>query len=119
MHGSIPLGVGALLSPTLNLHIGDRKGTTKKVRDKDFAERSGELSSAMSLKTLVLLGNEKLFGAVRAIFWLFVSPFWLLNTCAEQKAAKGDERKWRSLPAASCALGLLHAGPAIGTAAPS
>ena len=50
--------------------------------DKDFAKRSGELSGAICLKTLVLLGNRlgnplevfqrarKFFGAVRAIFWL-------------------------------------------------
>ena len=65
---------------------GDRKGTTKKLCDKDFAERSGELSGAIHLKTLVLLGNErypppelftKFFGAVRPIFWLcesFLAP---------------------------------------------
>ena len=54
--------------------IGDRKGTTKKLCDKDFAERSGELSGAICLKTLTLLGNDpvtpsidlfrKIFGAV-------------------------------------------------------
>ena len=31
--------------------IGDRQGTTKKLCDKDFAERSGELSGAIRLKT--------------------------------------------------------------------
>ena len=59
-------------------YIGDRKGTTKKLCDKDFAERSGELSGAICLKTLVLMGMtgnplelfRKFFGAVRAIFWL-------------------------------------------------
>ena len=50
--------------------VGDRKGTTKKLCDKDFAERSGELSGAICLKALVLLGNDRFFG--------FVSPFWLL-----------------------------------------
>ena len=39
--------------------FGDRKGTTKKLCDKDFAERSGELSGAMGLKTLVLQGNDR------------------------------------------------------------
>ena len=39
--------------------FGDRKGTTKKLCDKDFAERSGELSGAICLKTLVLLGNAR------------------------------------------------------------
>ena len=39
--------------------VGDIKGTTKKLCDKDFAERSGELSGVISLKTLVLLGNDR------------------------------------------------------------
>ena len=39
--------------------FGDRKGTTKKLCDKDFAERSGELSGAICLKTIVLLGNDR------------------------------------------------------------
>ena len=39
--------------------FGDRKGTTKKLCDKDFAERSGEFSGAICLKTLVLLGNDR------------------------------------------------------------
>ena len=39
--------------------FGDRKGTTKKLRDEDFAERSGELFGAICLKTLVLLGNDR------------------------------------------------------------
>ena len=64
--------------------IGDREGTTKKLCDKDFAERSGELSGAICLKALFLLGNdpvipsncsEKFFGAVRAIFGLCASFF--------------------------------------------
>ena len=38
--------------------VGDRKGTTMKLCDKDFAERSGELSGAIHLKTLVLLDND-------------------------------------------------------------
>ena len=42
-----------------NFPIGDRKGTTKKLCDKDFAERSAELSGAICLETLVLLGNDK------------------------------------------------------------
>ena len=36
-----------------------RKGTTKKLCDKDFAERSGEPSGAISLETLVLLDNDQ------------------------------------------------------------
>ena len=55
----------------------DRKGTTKKLCDKDFAEHSGELSGAICLNTpcfrWVMTGNplelfRKFFGAVRAIF---------------------------------------------------
>ena len=63
----------------------DRKGTTKKVCDKDFAERSDELSGAIASKPLfyrVMTGNPlelftKFFGAVCAIFWLcgsFLAP---------------------------------------------
>ena len=52
----------------------DRKATPKNLCDKDFAELSGELSAAICLKTLVLLGSalelfRKFFGTVRAIFW--------------------------------------------------
>ena len=38
--------------------FGDRKGTTKKLCDKDFAERSGELSGAICFKTLGLLKSR-------------------------------------------------------------
>ena len=38
---------------------GDRKRTTKKLGDKDFAERSGELSGVICPTTLVLLGNDR------------------------------------------------------------
>ena len=53
-----------------------RKGTPKNLCDKEFAELSGELSGAISIKTLVSLGSSlelfrKLFGAVRAILWLW------------------------------------------------
>ena len=54
----------------------DRKGTSKNLCGRDFAELSGGLPGAIYLKTLVLLGSAlKLFrqslGAVRAIFWGF------------------------------------------------
>ena len=39
-------------------YLEDRKGTIKKLCDKDFAEHLGELSGAIGLKTLVLLCNE-------------------------------------------------------------
>ena len=53
----------------------ERKNTRKKLYDKVFAELSGELSGAICLKPLVLLGNalellRKFFGVVRVIFWL-------------------------------------------------
>ena len=60
--------------------IRDRKGSPKNFCDKDLAELSGELSGAICLKTLVLLGNalelfRKFFGALLAILWLWGS-FW-------------------------------------------
>ena len=53
---------------------GTEKGTPNNFYDKDFAELSGELSGAICLKALVLLGGalelfRKFFGAVRAFFW--------------------------------------------------
>ena len=36
-----------------------QKRYQKKLCDKDFAERSGELSGAICLKTLILLGNGR------------------------------------------------------------
>ena len=36
-----------------------QKSTTKKLCDKDFTERSGELSGAICLKTLVLLEHDR------------------------------------------------------------
>ena len=39
--------------------IGDRNGATKKLCDKDFTEGSGKLSGPISLKTLVVLGNDR------------------------------------------------------------
>ena len=66
------------------VYLGDRKGTTKKLCDKDFAEFSGELFGAICLKTLALLpvGNALdllriFFGAVRVMLWLcesFLAP---------------------------------------------
>ena len=58
-----------------------RKRTPKNLCDKDFAERSGELSGVICLKTLVLFGSAlKLF---RKIIWYcscnFGASFWLLK----------------------------------------
>ena len=57
--------------------IRDRTGTPKNLCNKDFADFSGELSGAICLRTLVLLGSAlelftKFFCVVRAIFWLWV-----------------------------------------------
>ena len=58
--------------------LSSGKGTPKNLCDKDFAELSGELSGAICLKALALLGSaldlfRKFSGAVRAIFrlWFF------------------------------------------------
>ena len=58
--------------------VRDRNGTPKNFCDKDFAELWGELSGAICLKTLVLLGSAlelfiKFFGTVRAIFGVWGS----------------------------------------------
>ena len=37
----------------------DRKGTPKNFCDKDFAELSGEISGAICLKTVVLMGDDR------------------------------------------------------------
>ena len=66
-------------------NLGDRKGTTKKLCDKNFAERSGELSAAICLKTLVLQGNDPVVPSncsenslvLFMRFFGFVSPFFL------------------------------------------
>ena len=63
---------------------GQKRYHKETLCDKDFAERSGELSGAICLKTLVLLGLvtsnplelfRKFFGAIRANFTGFVGPF--------------------------------------------
>ena len=71
--------------------VGDRKGTTKKPCDEDFAEHSGELSGVICLKTLVLLDNEPVTPSncsenslvLFVRFFGFVGPFWLVTwNCA-------------------------------------
>ena len=57
---------------------GTEKVPPKNFCDKDFAELSGELSGAICLKTLVLLGSalelfRQFFGTVGAIFWVWGS----------------------------------------------
>ena len=51
------LSIGSVFfSPgEVSILVGDRKGTAKKLCDKDFAERSGELSGAICLKILLSL----------------------------------------------------------------
>ena len=81
----------------LQCQFGDRKGTTKKLCDKDFAERSDELSGAICLKTIVLLGNDPVIPSNcsdNSLVLLmrilgFVSPFWLLiNFLGETKETR-------------------------------
>ena len=43
----------------LRAGLTDREGTPKNFFDKDFAELSGELSGAICLETLVLMGNDR------------------------------------------------------------
>ena len=55
-----------------------QKRYPKELLRQRFAELSGELSGAICLKALVLLGSDlelfrKFFRAVRATFWLWVS----------------------------------------------
>ena len=73
----------------------DRKGTPKNFSDKDIAELSGELSGAVCLKTLVLLGGalelfRKFFGAVRAILWLWGSSL-ALESCMRRLLPQYDD----------------------------
>ena len=75
-------GLLVIVNPCARDCFGDRKGTPKNFCDNDFAELSGELSGAICLKTLVLLGStielfRKFFGTVRAIFWLWGSSLAL------------------------------------------
>ena len=83
LHQGVPLSEG--FSTRFRALIGDRKGTTKKLCDKDFAERSGELSGAICLKTLVLLGNDPVTPRiVQKILWCCSCNFlalWLLFGC--------------------------------------
>ena len=65
--------------------IRDRKGTPKNLCDKTFAELPGELSGAICLTTLVLLGStleffRQSFGALRATFFGFGVLFSALDT---------------------------------------
>ena len=53
--------------------VRDRKGTPKNLCDKDCAELSGELSGAIGLETLVLLGYALEF--FKKFFGLFVRFF--------------------------------------------
>ena len=86
--------------PSALSYLGNSlKGATKKLRDKDFAERSGELSglvrfASKPLFKWVMTGNplelfRKFFGALRAIFWLRESLLapdqLLLQLCASRK----------------------------------
>ena len=88
--------------------LGTEEGTPKNLCDKDVAELSGELSGAIYLKALVLFGStlalfRKLFGAVRAIFWLWGSFFGPGRTSLRDYRRPilhfvGDQDNQRTLP---------------------
>ena len=68
------------------LIVGDREGTTKRLCDKEFAERSVELSGATASKLLfywVMTGNPSNCSENDLVLFVrsfgFVSPFWLLR----------------------------------------
>ena len=48
-----------ITSESVEEQFRDRKCTPKNFCDNDFAELSGELSGAICLKTLVLMGNDR------------------------------------------------------------
>ena len=79
--------------------VRDRKGNPKNLCDKDFAELSGELSGAICLKTLVLLGRalelfRKFFGAVRVPFLAFGVLFLALDLGPRsRRRTYGDKRQ--------------------------
>ena len=66
-------------------HVRDRKGTTKKLRDKDYAELRVNFLVRFASKPFVFWVMplfRKLFGAVRTMFWLsgsFLAPDSSLN----------------------------------------
>ena len=68
-------------------HIRDREGTTKKWRDKDYAELRVNFLVRFASKPFVFwvmpsTCSETFFGAVRAMFWLsgsFLAPDSSLN----------------------------------------
>ena len=88
--------------------VRDRKGTPKTFCNKDCAELPGEVSGAICLKTLVLLGSalelfRKFFGAVCAIYWLWGSSLApeTVTLCLERSFGKGMRRsrtQWREAP---------------------
>ena len=90
---------------------GTDTGTPKNLCDKDFAELSGELSGAICLKTLVLMGSvlelfRKFLGAVRSIFWLSGSFLALdLLPCEPQKGRQRESSNTKKREAASLLQG--------------
>ena len=66
-----------------SVYFGTEKVPQKNLCDKDFAKLLGELSGAIRLKTLVLLGSaldlfRKFFGVARAILFGFGVLYWVL-----------------------------------------
>ena len=59
--------------------FGDGHGTTKKLRDKDLSERSGELSGAICLKPLLYwVMTQQLPRFVQKILWCCLCEFLAL-----------------------------------------
>ena len=65
---------------------GDSKGTTKKLCDKDLAERQVELSGAICLKTLVLMSHGPVIpsNCSENSWVLFVRFVWLCESLAPE-----------------------------------
>ena len=100
--GTVPVNWFPLMTSVvifLNVITWGEKRYRKKLCDKDFAERSGELTGAICLKTLVLLGSDAVIPSNRSENSLFlfvrilgfVSSFWLLNehvgSCGARRVA--------------------------------
>ena len=64
------------------------KDHEKKVGDKDFTELSGELSGAICLKAIVLLGN-----ALELFRRFFDDVCWLYESCFAQGQAQQQQQK--------------------------
>ena len=74
-------------------------GTTKKLCDKDFAERSSELSDAICLQTLVLQGNDPVTPRiVQKLIWRCSCDFWLCESFLAPDKKKKQIQKYQETP---------------------